>query len=160
MEGSLSPILGLQWWHIWLIVGMLLVVAEIAGGFFSFVLLALGVSCLTGVVMDFMGASLAQQVTGVAVTAFILTPLFVIMARRLHAKRKTYTDAGDLSRYEGRQAKVEHFAGKSVIYLNGDRFRAVLDSGEPAAEGTAVTVTAIKGLTAVVKPQDASNSGK
>jgi membrane protein implicated in regulation of membrane protease activity len=139
---------GLEAWHLWILLGLLLAIAELSGS--GFVLLAMGVACLAGAaVAAFTEVGLAGQIVATVLTAAVLSPLFVGWYRAIHRSTSGPRDEG----WErGRPATVERYAGRLGVRLDGDFYPARYGDGRELAEGARVEVERIEGITARVRP--------
>jgi membrane protein implicated in regulation of membrane protease activity len=142
-------------WHLWVLVGLGLAIAELLGA--QFVLFALGVSCLAGAAAAaWTDWGLQGQLTVTLVAAAAITPLFVTLMRRLHTKRQGPLDTG----WErGREAVTERYAGRIGVRLNGDFYPARLADGSPPPAGVLVRVERIEGNTARIARLEEEYSG-
>jgi membrane protein implicated in regulation of membrane protease activity len=145
----------LRAWHLWLLLGILLAIAELAGA--GFVLLALGMACLAGAAAAaWTDWGLSAQILTAAIVAAVLTPLAIYRFRTSVRLRRP----GPLDRgwERGRRAIVERYGGRAGVRLNGDFFPARLADGREPAEGEEVEVVGIEGITAHVRPRSKASS--
>lgn len=138
-------------WEAWLAVAFVLAAAEMAS--MDFVLLMLAAGALVGVVAALAGAGWVLQIViaGVAAAAalWLVRPALL---RRLH--RSPATPLG-IDRYVGMQAVVttritDLEAGS--VRLDGETWTATAPGAGTVEPGQTVTVSEIRGATAVVRP--------
>lgn len=140
--------LEIEAWHVWVIIGLLLAIAELLGA--EFVLLALGVSCLTGAgVAATTDLGVSWQLGLTAATAALLVPFFVHFFRSVLAPGRQV--AGEGGGIGERVTLIEH-NGRLGLRYKGDFFPARGVDGQPLAAGTVVEIRAFEGITALVSP--------
>ncbi len=134
---------------VWLIVGLLLIAAEVLSG--EFVLLMLGVSALAAAGSSALGAQLWLDVALFALTSLALVTLArPVLKRRLQAGAGTKTGVDALI---GMRAivvsPVDAHSGR--VKLRGELWSArAFDETQVLEPGRSVTVMDISGATAVV----------
>ena len=133
---------------IWLIVGILLVVAEVLSG--DFVLVMLGAAALAAAGVTALGAG-----DLVSVFVFAATSLGLIVGARPLLKKRLQLGSGIKMHHEallGSKAiavtKVDEHSGQ--VKIGGDTWSARTLDGSVVEAGEAVTVVEISGATAVV----------
>ncbi|GGU13742.1 membrane protein [Lentzea flava] len=133
---------------IWLIVGILLVVAEVLSG--DFVLVMLGAAALAAAGVSALGAA-----DLVSVLVFAATSLGLIVGARPVLKRRLQLGSGIKMHHEallGSRAvaltAVDENGGQ--VKIGGDTWSARTLDGSVIEAGEAVTVVEISGATAVV----------
>lgn len=134
-------------WHTWVVLGLLLMMAELIGG--EFILLALGIAFLVGAaVAGFTPLGLAWQIGAAAIAAAILVPSFVRWYRKtIKPARKGLAGEGGA---KGHRTRIVDYGGRMGIRFQGDFFPAQALDNTTLAVGTAVTVEYMKGITAFV----------
>lgn len=133
---------------IWLIVGILLVVAEVLSG--DFVLVMLGTAALAAAGVTALGAG-----DLVSVLVFAVTSLGLIVGARPYVKKRLALGSGVKMHHEallGSKAvalsEVNEHGGQ--VKIGGDTWSARTLDGSVVEAGQAVTVVDISGATAVV----------
>lgn len=134
---------------LWLIIGVLLVAAEVLSG--EFVLLMLGVAALAAAGVSALDAPLWLELGVFAITSVALTTVARPMLKRrlqLGAGSVTGTDALVGSKAVVVEAVTAH---SGTVKLRGEIWTArPLDDTEQLEPGRSVTIMDIKGATAVV----------
>lgn len=150
--------MGFEAWHLWVVLGLALAVAELLGT--QFVLLALGVSCLAGAaVAGFTDADLGTQILATGVLAAVLVPLAVARLGRRIRPTEGYGVTGTGAE-RGTVAEVLERAGDVGIKYRGDFLPARLTDGSKPVPGARVRVIALRGITVTVEPVSAADSGR
>ncbi|MFD9697806.1 NfeD family protein [Lentzea sp. NPDC059081] len=133
---------------IWLIVGILLVVAEVLSG--DFVLVMLGAAALAAAGVSALGAA-----DLVSVLVFAASSVGLIVGARPFVKKRLQLGSGLRMHHEallGSRAvavsRVDEHSGQ--VKIGGDTWSARTLDGSVVEEGEAVTVVEISGATAVV----------
>ncbi|MCG8433458.1 MAG: NfeD family protein [Gammaproteobacteria bacterium] len=146
---SLLPVFNA--WQVWLMLGVLLAIAELIGA--EFILLALGVSfMLVAAVTAAFGLSFNAQLITAGLISAVLVPSFVYIYRRtLQAAAKPVVagEGGLLGQEVVLQARDD---GRLGVEAEGDFFPAQGESDETLRPGQKVKVTALKGITLIVQP--------
>jgi membrane protein implicated in regulation of membrane protease activity len=133
---------------IWLIVGILLVVAEVLSG--DFVLVILGAAALAAAGVSALGAA-----DLVSVLVFAASSVGLIVGARPFVKKRLQLGSGIRMHHEallGSKAvavsQVDEHGGQ--VKIGGETWSARTLDGSVVEEGDAVTVVEISGATAVV----------
>ena len=133
---------------IWLIVGILLVIAEVLSG--DFVLVMLGAAALAAAGVSALGAA-----DLVSVLVFAASSVGLIVGARPFVKKRLQLGSGIKMHHEallGAKAvavsQVDEHGGQ--VKIGGDTWSARTLDGSVVEEGEAVTVVEISGATAVV----------
>jgi membrane protein implicated in regulation of membrane protease activity len=133
---------------IWLIVGILLVVAEVLSG--DFVLVMLGAAALAAAGVSALGAA-----DLVSVLVFAASSVGLIVGARPFVKKRLQLGSGIRMHHEallGSKAvavsQVDEHGGQ--VKIGGETWSARTLDGSVVEEGDAVTVVEISGATAVV----------
>ncbi len=133
---------------IWLIVGILLVIAEVLSG--DFVLVMLGTAALAAAGVSALGAA-----DLVSVLVFAATSVGLIVGARPMLKKRLQLGSGIKMHHEallGSKAiavtQVDEHGGQ--VKIGGETWSARTLDGSVVEEGEAVTVVEISGATAVV----------
>ncbi|MDT8398460.1 MAG: NfeD family protein [Pseudomonadales bacterium] len=136
-------------WHVWLILGMALVIAEVIGT--EFILLALGAAALvTGLLTALFQLALNGQFIAAATVAVLFVPAFFRFYRRRFKATGTQAVIGE-GLYRDTELIIEEYGGRSGIRIQGDFFPAKSTEGDPLRSGELVRVLEMHGLTAVVE---------
>ena len=140
-------------WHIWVIAGVVLLIAEIFTP--GFVLACFGVACLVAAVIAAFDVSLTFEVIVFCVASvvafFAVRPLFVKRFYRSDDEAaKTNVDA--LVGKEGMVAeRVDPSLNVGRVTLGGDNWRAVSADGVVIERGDKVEVVRVEGTKLFVK---------
>lgn len=133
---------------IWLIVGILLVVAEVLSG--DFVLVMLGAAALAAAGVSAVGAA-----DLVSVLVFAATSVGLIVGARPFVKKRMQLGSSPRMHHEAllgstavAVSRVDEHGGQ--VKIGGDTWSARTLDGSVVEEGEAVTVVEISGATAVV----------
>ncbi len=137
-------------WHLWVILALTLAALEMLG--MGFVALAAGVACLAGAGVALADQPFWIQLAAVAVTAAVLTPLFIRWYQNIGGAKENVSVTGD-SGSQGQVAKIVSQQDRLGIVIKGDFFPAQLDckGAIELAVGQRVEVTHFEGITAQVK---------
>ncbi|HKK06042.1 MAG TPA: NfeD family protein [Gammaproteobacteria bacterium] len=142
--------MGFDAWHGWLILALLLALAEVFAG--SFTLLAVALACAVGaLVAATSGASLMLQVGVVSVAAAVLGPLLV-KAVRPYLRADAAAGPVGTGAEPGTVATVVREGDSVGIRYQGNRFPVRSAEGESVREGQRVVIRYFEGITAVVSP--------
>lgn len=143
-------------WHLWVIAGILLVVAEMFTP--GFVAAAFAVGALAAAVPAFLGAGPTWQIAAFAagtLAAFVGARPFVL--RHLSPRGDGY--ASNVDGLIGRDGTVVEVppgpAPAARVLVSGEDWRAVSASGAPLKNGERVTVVGVDGNKLVVLSIDA-----
>lgn len=137
-------------WQVWVLLAIVLALAEIFMIPAQFVLVALGAAALVvGVGTAVFGLSTAAQLALFAAVSVLLVPVFVQRWRRRHIVRFAGT-AGESGHVpmQGTVVSLQPLA----ISLKGDRFPATAEDASALAVGDAVQVRGFDGITARIAP--------
>jgi membrane protein implicated in regulation of membrane protease activity len=136
-------------WKLWIVLGLLLAVAELLVLPAQFLLVALGVcAILVGVLAWGTDLSYAAQLAWFAGLAIVLVPVFVYVWRRKAPIR--YAGTAGESQSAPQQAEVIR-ADPLLIKLRGDEFPAEAPEGVVFSAGEKVTVRGFSGITAQIE---------
>ncbi len=141
-------------WHIWIVVGILLFIAEIFT--VSFFLACLGVACLASAVASFYGMGLHMQIVVFCVSAltvfFGIRPFFMRYVYASGAGVRTNIEA--LIGATGMVSKrIDPSTGKGRVIARGDDWHGVSADGTPIEVGKKVVVTKVDGTKLYVRPE-------
>ena len=143
-------------WHLWVIAGLLLTVAEIKLS--GFVTLWFGVGAFIAALFAALGLSLELQLaafTVVSVTLFVLSrTLFQRFFVRTGVTHKQGADA--MLGTEAQVTEALPSTGYGTVRINGELWAARSLTGA-IADGTWVRVEQVEGLKLVVRPETASS---
>jgi len=140
---------GVAAWHLWVILGLILAGLELLGA--QFVLLALGVSALSGALASVLGAGLNVQLISVAITALVVVPLFV---RKIHPYLLPKTPYGTLGSgaETGQLVKVIiGNGGKLAVRVSGNEYPLRWEGETKPAAGDTVRILSVEGITLCVE---------
>lgn len=133
-------------WHIWVVVGLLLALAELLGlGFFA---LALGLACLAGALSAALAAPFSVQLLATGITGAVLAPLLSRSLRHASRSNRFASLAG-----EGRPQKGSVVVGRDGdvrVRVEGDMFPVRSLSGRVLEQGATVIIHRFDGITALV----------
>lgn len=136
-------------WHLWLILGMVLIIAEVIGT--EFILLALGAAALvTGAITGAFDLGLDAQLLTSAVAAAVLVPLFIRLYRRRFKATGTRAVISE-GLFQDTELLIEAYGERTGIRIQGDFFPAASTEGDPLQAGELVRVLELRGLTAIVE---------
>lgn len=140
--------MGFEIWHGWVILGLVLILAELLG--MEFAALALGVSCFVGAgVAAGTDVSFTTQLLITGAAAAVLVPLSVFGLRRAFDSGKSYAMVSEGAE-QGTRARVSIEAGRPGVRLKSDFFPARYADGRVPEDGAEVVVDRIEGITAIV----------
>jgi len=142
-------------WHGWVVLGLLLILAELLG--MQFAALALGVSCFVGAgVAAWTDVSFTGQllITGAAAAVFV--PVSVFGLRKAFDSGKSYAMVSEGAE-RGTRARVSIQAGRAGVKLKSDFFPARYADGRTPDADTEVVVERIEGITAIVREAGSNN---
>lgn len=138
--------------HLWLILALLLGLAELTSG--VMVLLALAVASALTSLLAYTGLSLEWQLAGMGLFSGILVPIAIRWLKpRFSPKGVAYGTTGT-GVEQGQQFSSLHrdFDGATGIKVNGDFYRLKVKPGDQTelAEGTSLIFSHFDGTTAIV----------
>ena len=138
--------------HLWLILALILGLAELTSG--VLVLLALAIASALTAVLAFIGVSFEWQLAGMGILSGILVPVAILWIKpRFTPKGVAYGTTGTgVENGSVYQTIKRDFDSATGIKVNGDFYRVrVSDTGEAELpEGTRVIFKTFDGTTAVV----------
>jgi membrane protein implicated in regulation of membrane protease activity len=142
----------MQPWHIWLIAGLVMFVAEMLIP--GFLVACLGVGCLGASVAALVGGGLTCQLTVFSVATmaalFALRPLMLKYAYRKGGGEATNVDA--MAGKVGMVLEtIEPISGKGRIKIGGENWKAVSTDGATILKDRKVRVTGVEGVTVTVE---------
>lgn len=136
-------------WKLWVIMGLILAIAELLVLPTQFLLVALGVcAILVGFIAWGFDLSWAAQLAWFAGLSIVLVPVFVYIWRRKAPIR--YAGTAGESPSAPQQGEVIQ-ADPLLIKLRGDQFPAEAPEGEFFAVGEKVIVSGFSGITAQIE---------
>ena len=140
-------------WHVWVVLALALAAMEILG--LGFVALAVGVSCVAGAVAALLDQPLWIQIAATAVTAAILTPLFVHWYKKVGGSSEQASVTGDGGSL-GQICVVVSQQERLGVVIKGDFFpaRLVQQNVGQLQPGQQVEVKEFSGITAMVSIVD------
>jgi len=140
-------------WHLWVIVGILLFIAEIFTP--GFVLASFGIGCLFSALAAGIGLSLKMQIlgfiVGTLVAYFTVRPFFTRYCYKSSPDVKTNVDAliGKIGRVT---ETISLEVGTGRVLVGGDDWRAVSVENTIIPERSPVEVVRVQGTTVYVRP--------
>jgi membrane protein implicated in regulation of membrane protease activity len=149
---------------VWLVVGVVLLLAELRH--LAFYLLFVGVGCLAAAAVALAAPSAVGLQAGVAVVVAVggVAALRPAMSRAFHHRTGGQVARGVHGGLVGQEALTLDTVGGTLqrghVRLGGERWLAVSGAGEPIAAGTPVIVTAVDGTTLTVWPSGSSLPGR
>ena len=149
---------------VWLVVGVVLLFAELRH--LAFYLLFVGLGCLAAAAVALAAPSAigVQAAVAVVVAAAGVTAVRPVMSRAFHHHVGGQVARGVHGGLLGQEALTLDVVGslheRGHVRLGGERWLAVSGAGEPIAAGTPVVVTAVDGTTLTVWPTGSSLPGK
>lgn len=133
-------------WHLWLIAGLLLALAELLGlGFFA---LALGLACIVGSLAAGLGAPVALQWLISGLAAAIIAPTLTRVLNKPGGSRRSGGLAGENRPQPG--VLVLDAQGQLRVRVEGDLYPVRSLSGRLVHDGDTVTVRRFDGITALI----------
>jgi membrane protein implicated in regulation of membrane protease activity len=141
-------------WHIWAIIGIILIVLEMFTFIPGFFMAGLGIASLLTAIAAYYHLSLVIQLAIFAVSSFLIC-IFVLPSIRhrfynVKNERKTGIDA-----YAGKTAKVvqkiENATGSGRVKIYEEEWKAISVSGEIIEENQMVNIKEIKDQTMFVE---------
>lgn len=150
----------MELWYVWLIVAVVLVIAEI---FTSMVIaLCIAVGAVGGMVAALCGSSLETQLLVMACTMLVAFASIPRMLRRFKLDASTAGEVpSNMDALVGRSATVyfsDHDAGRPRVKIDGDSWLVRSRSGESLQEGMPVKVIGYDSIVLIVGCDDALNT--
>lgn len=140
---------GITAWHMWLIVGAMLIIAEIIGT--EFILLALGLAAVTtAVITAFSGIGLDWQIGAFAIAALVFVPASVMFYRRRFKATGARTLISE-GNYRDTELSIVQYGERTGVRIQGDFYPAQSTEGDPLQAGELVRVLEMRGVTAIVE---------
>ena len=142
--------LGLEAWHIWLIVAIILFIGEVLSlGFF---LMFFGLGALLAAGAALLGYGLIWQLI-----IFVLVSAVVgVLSRPIFLRMTTKEAPTNVDALVGRRAvvteEIDPKSGAGRVRVDGDDWRAEVESDAAIAEGEHVEIIAVESATLVVRP--------
>jgi membrane protein implicated in regulation of membrane protease activity len=139
----------IQAWQVWVILGVLLIIAEVIGT--EFILFAIGVAFLvTGVMTDAFDFGLNMQLLTAGIASAMFVPLFMRFYRRVFKATGTKSLVSE-GVGQGEDLQIVDYAGRLGIRIQGDFYPARTFDDAPLAAGDWVRLVEMKGVTAFVE---------
>jgi membrane protein implicated in regulation of membrane protease activity len=139
----------IQAWQVWVILGVLLIIAEVIGT--EFILFAIGVAFLvTGVMTDAFDFGLNVQLLTAGIASAMFVPLFMRFYRRVFKATGTKSLVSE-GVGQGEDLQIVDYAGRLGIRIQGDFYPARTFDDAPLAAGDWVRLVEMKGVTAFVE---------
>ena len=145
----------LRW--IWLVAGVLLLAGEMSTGTFFMLPFALG--AFAAAVLAFLGIGIAGQLVVCLVVSAVAFAAFRPIAKKLDQTGQTEgIGALRLVNESGVVLADIPADDAGMVRIGREEWRAVSESGQPIAEGTAVRIVDVEGTRVIVTPLDATVS--
>jgi membrane protein implicated in regulation of membrane protease activity len=139
----------IQAWQVWVILGVLLIIAEVIGT--EFILFAIGVAFLvTGVMTDAFDFGLNVQLLTAGIASAMFVPLFMRFYRRVFKATGTKSLVSE-GVGQDEDLQIVDYAGRLGIRIQGDFYPARTFDDAPLAAGDWVRLVEMKGVTAFVE---------
>jgi membrane protein implicated in regulation of membrane protease activity len=139
----------IQAWQVWVILGVLLIIAEVIGT--EFILFAIGVAFLvTGVMTDAFDFGLNMQLLTAGIASAMFVPLFMRFYRRVFKATGTKSLVSE-GVGQDEDLQIVDYAGRLGIRIQGDFYPARTFDDAPLAAGDWVRLVEMKGVTAFVE---------
>lgn len=136
-------------WQVWVILGVLLIIAEVIGT--EFILFAIGVAfCVTGVMTDAFDFGLNMQLLTAGISSALFVPLFMRLYRRAFKATGTRSLVSE-GIGKGEDLQIVDYAGRLGVRIQGDFYPARTFDDTPLAAGDWVRLVEMKGVTAYVE---------
>lgn len=140
---------GISAWHMWLMLGALLIIAEIIGT--DFILLGLGLAAgTTAAATAAFGMALEGQIGTFAVAALLYVPASVIFYRRTFKATGARTLISE-GVYQDMEQTIVLYGDRTGVRIQGDFYPAQSTEGDPLHAGELVRVLEMRGVTAIVE---------
>lgn len=136
-------------WQVWVIFGVLLIIAEVIGT--EFILFAIGVAfVVTGVMTDAFDFGLNMQLLTAGIASAMFVPLFMRFYRRVFKATGTQSLVSE-GVGQDEDLQIVDYAGRLGIRIQGDFYPARTFDDAPLAAGDWVRLVEMKGVTAFVE---------
>ena len=140
---------GISAWHLWLMLGALLIIAEIIGT--DFILLGLGLAAgTTAIATAAFGLGVDGQIGTFAVAALLYVPASVFFYRRTFKATGARTLISE-GVYRDTELTIVQYGDRTGVRVQGDFFPALSTEGDPLRAGELVRVLEMRGATAIVE---------
>lgn len=142
-------------WHIWIIIGILMVIIEIFDPAFFFIALGIG-AIATGLLslIPFVENSIVLQIVLFAVISFIAFLFTRKVGKKVLSHPGGETNVFALKGKPGVVTKDIPVDGRGYVKVGGEIWTAVAEDNTAIAEGTKVIVHDVEGNKLVVKVRD------
>jgi len=138
-------------WHLWVILGLVLLIAEIFTT--GFLVALFGLACVVPAVLSVLGIGFAGQLLGYAVAnAVLLVAVRPVCVRYLHKESDAVpTNVDGLVGREGVVVEaISAEARSGRVKIGGEEWKAICPSDDRVAVGARVCVRAVSGCTVEV----------
>lgn len=148
--------MGLVDWHYWLIVGIVMFIAEIfTTGFF---IMWFGVGAFVAALVAALGAGLTAQLISFVVVSLVLTVSSRTIFKRFFLGRAQGRElATNVDALVGATAvvkeQIDNDKGEGLVKIGGEEWSAVSEDGSVIPPGSKVQVVRIEGVKAVVREE-------
>jgi len=145
-------------WHLWMILAIILFIAEIFTP--AFVLASFGIGCMASSLAAGLGLGLKMQIlgfiAGTLVAFFTVRPLFARYCYKASPHTRTNLDAliGTIGRVT---QTIDEAGGSGRVTVGGDDWKAVAANGETIEMNARVEVIGIEGVKVIVRRAPTSN---
>lgn len=140
----------MELWHLWIILGIVLIIAEMFS--LSFYLLIFAIAVFASGILDLLGASLYWQILIAAAIGGILAPFLPkLLKSKFQGKGRSSLMAGESGEIEGQI--VENPAGGWLVKYHGDTYPYKFADKESTFElstGLEVKIIRFDGITAII----------
>ena len=142
----------INWWVIWLVIAVIMLIIEIATTGLATLWFAVG--AVVAMSMDLCGEPLSAQIIVMALVSIVCFILCMIWVKpKLETLRKKNVQRTNADRLIGREGIVivplNATEGKGLVKVDGQVWSA--KAGEDFAEGTKITVKSIEGVKLVIE---------
>ncbi len=142
----------MELWHIWIVVGFIMLILEIFTA--GFVVASFGVACFIAAVVSYFRYSLVVQLITFSITTlviiFTIRPFFMKIFRRLDSSQAT-----GIAALVGKKATVTEMIKNSEnlgrIKISGQDWKARSINDNTIEKGANVVILKIEGVTAIVE---------
>jgi len=149
-------IFGFEAWMFWLVFVVIFLVIEAATVNLTTIWFAAG--CLVALVLDLLGASPTVQFIVMLIVSSVLLMTFLLFIKPRLRTGKNKIVPTNADRVIGQIAvvteRIDPIAGKGLVQAGGQVWSAVSESGQPVTADTRVRIVEIRGVKAVVRPEE------
>lgn len=140
---------GISAWHMWLMLGAVLIIAEIIGT--DFILLGLGLAAVsTAAITAAFGIGTEWQIGVYAIAALFFVPASVFFYRRTFKATGARTLISE-GVFRDMEQTIVQYGDRTGVRIQGDFYPAQSTEGDPLRAGELVRVLEMRGVTAIVE---------